>query len=369
MKTNNLVKILLSLTLTMLTAGTAMAAITGVACVECHTMHNSQDNKVMRWDQDPNASGLEGARALLRAGECIGCHASDTITNDGTNAIPQIDGNIYDPTSGNTVASGSFFWVNQSGGDAKGHNVDEFGINGSNIDAVLGKTPPGWDKDHPGAPNGDAEWVNQLSCAGTYGCHGTRDTDDSFGAVQGAHHESNTVIDGSTVGKSYRFLTAVVGYEDPKWEYRPTTTEHNVYKGTDRNGGSNDDASTISYLCAQCHGKFHTKEGIKGSQSATMTNPWLRHPTDIDMRLLPNGVEYDDYVWDQEAPAALSVIVEPTAADYDAEAIVTCVSCHRAHGSPHDDMLRWDYANMKAGTDSQFAGTGCFRCHTTKDGI
>ncbi len=47
--------------------------------------------------------------------------------------------------------------------------------------------------------------------------------------------------------------------------------------------------------------------------------------------------------------------------------IVTCLSCHRAHGSPYADLLRWDYDTMIAGNAGDATGKGCFVCHTTKD--
>lgn len=43
---------------------------------------------------------------------------------------------------------------------------------------------------------------------------------------------------------------------------------------------------------------------------------------------------------------------------------VMCLSCHRAHGSPYPDMLRFDY-NMEAGGGT--STDGCFKCHTNKD--
>jgi predicted CXXCH cytochrome family protein len=46
--------------------------------------------------------------------------------------------------------------------------------------------------------------------------------------------------------------------------------------------------------------------------------------------------------------------------------LVTCLSCHRPHGSPYPDMLRWDYENMQLGGGGD-DGTGCFVRHTTKD--
>ena len=364
MKTSKIL-ILLSLALVMLVAGNAAADIAGAACVECHTMHNSQDNAVMRFDQPAGANGLPGAPVLLRAGTCSGCHADPTRTNSATESIPQIDAQNYEV---DTLAGGSFYWVSQTGGDALGHNVTDF----NTMDLAIGLTPPGWDPAHPGAVNNDAAWAQQLTCSGTYGCHGTHDTADEFGAVQGAHHSATptTGLDGSTVGLSYRFLDGITGVEDADWEFTNNDTDdHNVYQGVSRNGGSAADASTISWLCAECHGKFHEAPGINANPSTTMSNPWLRHPTDIDMRDLTGATEYDGYVYSVQAPAALSTPVPAGSADYGTEAIVTCVSCHRPHGSPNDDLLRWDYSLMTAGTTDPGAGEGCFRCHTTKDGI
>ena len=47
--------------------------------------------------------------------------------------------------------------------------------------------------------------------------------------------------------------------------------------------------------------------------------------------------------------------------------MVMCLSCHRPHGSGYDDMLRFDYTRMLAGAVGDWAGKGCFHCHTSKD--
>jgi predicted CXXCH cytochrome family protein len=45
---------------------------------------------------------------------------------------------------------------------------------------------------------------------------------------------------------------------------------------------------------------------------------------------------------------------------FNDDSIVTCISCHRAHGTPYYKMVRWDYAGS--------AGGGfCANCHTSKD--
>ena len=44
------------------------------------------------------------------------------------------------------------------------------------------------------------------------------------------------------------------------------------------------------------------------------------------------------------------------------DAIVLCISCYRAHGTPYADMLRWDYEN-KCTTNSTDDECGCIVCH------
>ena len=117
-------------------------------------------------------------------------------------------------------------------------------------------------------------------------------------------------------------------------------------------------------------------------------SPWLRHPTDYDMGNLKNVVA-KEYQFYNEGPgggaAAPYSTTAPVATDQTSitgvkstvfvvadDAIVTCISCHRAHGSPYDDILRWQYnegnaSDIHAGGTGATGNVGCFICHTTKD--
>jgi predicted CXXCH cytochrome family protein len=90
-------------------------------------------------------------------------------------------------------------------------------------------------------------------------------------------------------------------------------------------------------------------------------SPWLRHPSDVT---LPQTDEYGTYDpvnnYSTEAPVAWLNPGTPAAG----EAIVMCLSCHKAHGSDQPDMLRWDYSAMIAGGGGS---GGCFTCHTEKN--
>lgn len=317
------------------------ARVTGY-CNNCHTMHYSQGGGL------PSAWGTSGPYNALLMNDCVGCHTAPSgVQNTGSNEIPyinQVSGPTYG-TSGNTLAGGSFYWMAQ-GDDTKGHNAN--GI--ANQDGTLGTVPPG-----------GTDLGSQITCAGSYGCHGDRGESSDYKAIYGAHHATGS-IDGTTVGTSYRFLLGVVGYEDSDWEYQPSSSTHNQYKGVDRAGETEDDSSTIGHLCGDCHGDFH--HGTGNIASSGWRSPWFRHPTDYDMGNTPSDSEYRNYggatnEYNVVAPVASEDVSSvKSTVNFSDDTIVTCISCHRAHGSPYFKLLRWDYR----GND----WSGCGTCHTWK---
>ena len=387
------------LTFLLICGTNSWSAVTG-QCSDCHTMHNSQDG----------VSVVAELGRSLTKGDCVGCHSGDNgvdpanipyVTHSSVEYGPDYDagGGLVNGSGTNSLAGGSFSTM-AGGNDSYGHNV--VGISGA--DATLSHTPPGWiaatfpADDGGGTATGDindgnAVWVTQLTCAGTNGCHGSHTNADDFSDIRGSHHGDDSIIDGSTVAKSYRFLRGILGLEDDDWEFTVSDSDHNQYYGVDRTSTSTIgmDSQTISYLCAECHGLFHSNDSttigrgiIEGGPPIDNVNPWLRHPTDFALSTTDAGSEYLSYAaadgtlatspgataaYNYIAPLAstvvTSVITNPFAGtDGD---IVTCLSCHRAHGSAQPDLLRWDYDAMVAATTSGFDNKGCFACHTTKD--
>lgn len=327
------------------------AQVAGV-CSDCHTMHNSQDG----------VSVVGTTQPALTKGDCVGCHSTSSTTgNGGTTKIPYVlhtAGVTYNaPASpGDSLAGGDFYWVTTAGGAAnKGHNVST--IPGVTTD-TLGNTPPG-----------GSALSGALTCAGTTGCHGDRSVAGDFSSISGSHHAKDTTIDGTSAGTSFRFLKGILGKEDSKWEYQATAAAHNQYKGATRANDATVTASTVSALCGQCHGTFHAGAG-NISLGNNQSSPWVRHPTDFDMNTVASK-EYGNYNVDKsysvEAPVASTDVsaVKSTVLAGAGDAVVTCISCHRAHGSPFADLLRWDYSTMSAHAGS--SNRGCFVCHTTKD--
>ncbi len=345
-------------------AGNAEARVSGL-CSNCHTMHNSQNGVDMGPDATPDNN--------LAKGDCVGCHSDSAQSQIKVGNIPVVYKTGIAPA--NYLAGGNFYWTMTS--SPKGHNVSS--ITGMPTDLA---TPPGWRSGM--APAGgtavpDSWTAGKLTCAGTYGCHGNHTVGlTDFSAIAGGHHGDDSSMDGSTVVKSFRFLLGVTGKEDPDWEATTGVNNHNIYKGVARN----DDAdgatvtSTISYLCAECHSNFHGGADLVAANdiwnTAGTASPWLRHPSDFDLnkaRQVAGGDDYDGYTYSVLVPVATTdpgtatdaTMIRATAR----KAIVMCLSCHRAHGSEYDDILRWNYSAMIAGGGA--STTGCFYCHTTKD--
>ena len=313
------------------TSGPLFAVVTGV----CRSCHNSDITN------------------------CVGCHGQSPTGTQ--NIIPVVSGGgnpqVLHHMAGGDLAGGNFYYV------ADGYNPDYtrgHNVVGISMREIAPKDVPMGFIGSVVIPGGvgPTTWsqTSQLNCAGTWGCHGSRTIADNSSAVAGAHHADDSVIDGTSVGKSYRFLLGVKGKEHGKWEYQATPDNHNGYKG-DRNYGAMD---TISYLCGQCHGQFHPNSNLGGR---TNTNVWHRHPVDVSFGIVAGGYsgsEYQAYSsYNLNVPVAFT---NPTGTEstVDVNSIVTCLSCHRAHASPYKSMLRWDYA-------ASTGGSGCATCHTRKN--
>lgn len=235
---------------------------------------------------------------------------------------------------------------------------------------------------------------------------------DGFPTVsmkRGAHHNNYDGVkhDGihpnfydSPLAHSYRFIRSLRGYgnEIDRWQnidenshneyvggYEDTTIG-NILKNTDFGttatcsrchvGGEINTISSrlttpgqsMSGFCLTCHGSFHSSGVTNGTSGA-----FLRHPSDY---VIPNRDEYAGYtVFDVTAPVARphNVFVDGMSASPTVNPgtdLVMCLSCHVAHASPYDGMLRFDYQAMTAGfyadVPTAQAEGGCLACHTAK---
>lgn len=345
-------KLLLAAILVLMTVSAARAKIAnGLVCSTCHTMHYSQAGDVLaQW-------GTSGPYGALLTNDCIGCHTGSnsgaTIANNEAPYVFDSSGGLKYNSTGtevanrNSLAGGNFFWT-ASGNDAGGHNL----VNNPGFDTrFTGDTIPGSATDYATAyPNG-------LKCAGTSGCHGSRSVASEMQAVKKTHHSDDSTIDGTTIAKSYRFLSGIVGKEDSDWEFTVAYNDHNQYLGQTI-GSAAAATNTITGFCKNCHGTFHS--GTGGS------SPWTRHPTEIDIAAVSyNGTEFDGYsTYDPVAPVASTSYASLVTNDVQTanNGIVTCISCHRAHGTPWSSILRWNFKGWPGG-----GYDGCGICHTSKN--
>lgn len=370
-----------------LSCGFAYAVVQG-QCANCHTMHNSQNGVDV-------AAG--GPYETLLIYDCMGCHGQNTALNiEFAGTTPQVlHQNATD------LAGGNFAYITGDKaiivGDTSsvGHNVIETGVAEATIPNAAASFPPGDEHGNFAAGLTNAT----FTCGGVYGCHGDRTVVGSMAAISGSHHANDDVCklgdplldeasQGGSVALSYRFLLGVLGGEDPDWQATTAANEHNEYKGATNGieGGSASDpgGGTISGFCAECHGNFH---GPRAAGSDITDNaagsPWLRHPTDIvlDADAAKEYQYYNGTVPPGPGPYSLDAPVGRaggiiTAANYPAnsgdvtvgsnDSIVICLSCHKVHGSEYEDILRWNYSTIDAGTGVD-ENTRCFICHTTKD--
>ncbi|HEY5674343.1 MAG TPA: cytochrome c3 family protein [Malonomonas sp.] len=337
----------------LLWATPVFALKAGIRCSDCHTMHHSQGGQAL------SSWGDAGPYSALLVTDCVGCHSG----SNAPGSMPYVMSSaapVYGATgteaNTNTLAGGSFYWVAQALGDSRGHNV----VGLTAPDASL-SSPPGFDGLNAAAdgsvPAG-GNWPagQQVTCAGVYGCHGSHSESAAETAIRGGHHadlKGAITAPGTAAADSYRMLVGVAGFEDPEWELTPTATAHNQYKALDQV----DDNSTISSLCIRCHGTFHQQAGL---------NIWTKHPVNYDLSNTAMGSEYRAYggltrTYQTAVPLGSTSVNAPLGniALQGSDAVITCVSCHRAHGSPYIKLLRWDYAGSR--------GDGCVLCHTAKN--
>ena len=339
-------------------------------CSDCHTMHNSEEGSPVAFSLDSSNKPVPRElpfKRLLKT-DCVGCHSnagSKTIVSMGDSQIPIVF-NLLEPTyppdgsSSSCLAGGNFYWAVQNG-DQYGHNI--YNISGQ--DLRLGGSIP--------APGGSS--IGSDTCATCHRTLATEETGCNGCHVPRHHATGSNIVTGADEGW-YRFLGSVmqrsdeavsppegvVGIEAPDWEQNLLGGNHNVYQGNTAPYASYLDSGTIDQKCAGCHGLYH-------NDTAT-GSVWIRHPVSV---VIPDSGEFTGYTsYNPLVPVArqnVSEVDDNFSSINRGSDVVSCISCHRAHGSPYPAMLRWPYRAWP-GIDpvtGQAAINGCAVCHTSKD--
>jgi len=347
------------------------AKVKGV-CSNCHTMHNSQNGSQV-FNEEAN---IGGPGYYLLKTKCIACHSSTDSSptkNIGDSVVPVVY-NTVEPSR--ITAGGNFFYV-QNRGDNYGHNV-------ITADQTLSSAPGasetsvgcGFEGCHKSLASirlgpGPGWLFNPLKGNGCIGCHVPK------------HHAPDPATGGVVKEENgcYRFLgkpdwvwnipphssrPCVEGIEDTDWELTVSPNDHNEYRDTDKPAAPYSPGHTnpqgISDFCSGCHRDYHSWDSTGRNRDAN--GVWLRHPAgDTE---IPNRGEYTQYtIYNPQAPVSRPFLGTVSSTVTPGVDRVMCLSCHRAHGSPYPDMLRWDYNDMIAGNNAK-AG-GCFICHSQKN--
>ncbi len=307
--------------------GTGYADVSG-PCSNCHTMHNSQGAAVMATDTTYG----QGAYGALTKNTCLGCHT--------TTLLDPLDGNGYPYVQ---LGSGASNWLAGGYFTDGGLNHDDNSHTLTSTDTPAGYAFGGTFPEYSGGIDG-------LSCAGSAGCHGVQDIADQASAISGGHHGNNATL-------GYRMLCVGIDkvdgigasdYEEALNLLPDDLDPHNLY-----NAGTTAANATISELCGKCHGDFH------GTANTKDGSDWIRHPTDelipADWEIQTDIVNYNAQDWKFNPAGTVNMAAPATGNLY-----VTCISCHRAHGSEYNDLLRFDYGAQSAGGAET---TGCLGCH------
>jgi hypothetical protein len=294
----------------------------GVAhCNGCHTMHNSEDGALIDGDS-PNGNAWLLVDATP-SDVCLNCHAT------GLGAVFSDDPLIPSPMKG----AGNFTYLQEDNlndghsgathpipGDAAGHNLVAPG-HGLAADATLTTSPGGL---FP---------ASEMGCTSCHDPHGT----DDFRMLYGAG----------------RLVQAgVATFTNPA----PDATGLSVFFGTESNTSHTAYRGGMSAWCGNCHGDFHdnntqlihasgqsmggtiaTAYGLYNGTGELPGDPTLSYLAAVPFEDALNATGYTD------GPSAASQ--------------VSCVTCHRAHGSSAPNAGRWDFSVTLLAEDGLESGS------------
>lgn len=289
----------------------ASAAVTG-ACVNCHTMHNSQNGAAVV------GTTTAGQPTLLNS-DCAGCHSgADNSAVTGREAGGEFAPQVANATGAITnILSGGYFVYGGSATNNNQHNVADL-ANPSD----LSNTPPG---------NTTAMGA-QLTCSN---CH----------TGSGGHHATSA---------SYRLLafgaTPVTG----------TPTANYGVQATIGDRSANAYTVSMNGFCGSCHTDFHTNAN---QETSAGSYTWIRHPTDLSMAAAAGAAAgmADSIVSGYDATNDTDYAPVGAGAAND---MVLCLSCHLPHGGAYGDLLAFNYGGSGSYAGDGDASNGCETCHS-----
>ncbi|MBN1957135.1 MAG: hypothetical protein JXQ81_00415 [Desulfuromonadales bacterium] len=337
----------------ILLSGTAFAFHGGgvAHCDGCHSMHNSADNP---------RSGSATANNLMKGSDpsstCMNCHSFQ----NGTSGYDVVSEFGTDLSQG-----GDYFWVandytwpgrhgdNTSLGDQHGHNIVAAGF-GFTADAANATSPGG---NYPSANFGCTDCHNPHGEVA--GATGPISVSGSYGAAD--------PTDGSIHG-NYRLLGDT--------GFKSINTPAPIARANSSSGTQTQYGQGMSAWCLNCHGLYNNPNEMHPINEPVPTT-YNSYVSSGDMS---GGVAtaYDSLVpFERGIDDGSLLTIGSTAGVEDVNDVVMCLSCHRAHASAFDNILRWDYTSSEllvesgifeaGGTAETLIANGAIPYH--KDGV
>lgn len=298
--------LLIVLTLTCVTRVVAFHKGGVATCAVCHTMHNSQNGMPVNPAPDNNYLLVWNSATDL----CLSCHATDngSVWANGalTPAAEQGSGNFIFNSAAN---------INDAPNGLTYPLVGSHGIH--NCAAPSQNAGP--DPIHATAPGGSFP-SSSLGCTSCHDPHGN----ENFRMLRGA---------GPLPGGETTFIyDAPLGEGIPLIGAGESRTLHTAYQS----GWTN--------WCANCHGLFH-EEAVTG----------FAHPVDehFDTEIISSYAHYEgsgnptggdpltSYL--PQVPFEDPGMMTTTTSGPTMSSRISCITCHRAHGSSAVDLGRWDF--------------------------
>jgi len=349
----------------------------GVAyCEGCHTMHNSLQGSAMTVaGAGGPGNALASNKYLLQGADqsstCLNCHGKGNTQSSyhiSTQSIVQANNNAAQIPMQETPG-GDFSWVKigykstgTTFGDRHGHNIVAVDF-GYTVDATNTK-----------APGGTTDYLaSNLNCISCHDPHSDARRDSTgaivhrtlggtFPSIMGSGSYGAAATPGEAVGV-YRFLGGN-GYKPKSYAAAPAFTAEaplavapSTYNRTEAVSDTHVAyGSGMAQWCANCHTQFlnDNSVGVSGhphpagqALDATVVANYNAYVKTGD--LSNTGAAYWSLVPIEEGAAATYSSLASDATNtagigYQAattSSVVMCLSCHRAHASGFDSMIRW----------------------------
>lgn len=369
-------------------AGTANAGDyhkgSGLKCGDCHVMHASQQHAHDTSQGGPTAgfplSYTPTARLLRNTSTnalCLNCHDGGNGTGD---TAPDVLGTASYEAAKIKRGAGGFFA--DDGSSDLDYATPTASKDAHNIGAASGTSIP---------VSGGLTLASAFTCASCHEPHGNanyrnlKPQPDGKGTAVTITYANTTDTVGNSIFQKVSSSTA-----DTKCVYTQYTDNNHADEDTacTNPGNARFKDEKISWFCRNCHQTAHITDpsqasfsndaNIGGSDTgdtAAANDEWKKHPVShVTMTQADTNGHVSIATWNQNVSGTNSHVAVASASKTIPanDNIPVCITCHKAHGSTHEFMLKWDDHASDALEDATSGQGGmiktCDSCHN-KQGL